>query len=102
MRIYETWTVWRHIKNINMSADDSFSSDSDNSLHDPINEIESGKENSHEDHIGVRPYRFEPGRTERVASVGDNAAQDTQNSVQVREEDDLSWFVFIMTKRLSK
>lgn len=52
--------------------------------------------------MGVRPYRFEPRRAERVASVGDKAAQDTQNSVQVREEDDLSWFVFIMTKHLSK
>lgn len=80
-----------------MSADDSLSIDSDNSLPDPINEIESGEENSHVDHMGVRPYRFEPRRTERVANVGDNAAQDTQNSVQVREEDDLSWFVFIMT-----
>lgn len=44
---YETWTVWRHIKNDNKSADDSFSSDSDNSLPEPINEIESGEENSH-------------------------------------------------------
>lgn len=52
--------------------------------------------------MGVRPCRFEPRRAEGVASVGDNTAQDTQNSVQVREEDDLSWFVFIMTKRLSK
>lgn len=47
------------IKNNNMSADDSFSSDSDNFLPEPINEIESGEENSHGDHMGVRPYRFE-------------------------------------------
>lgn len=57
-----------------MSADDSFSSDSDNSLPEPINEIESGEENSHGDHMGVRPYRLEPRRAEGVASVGDNAA----------------------------
>lgn len=52
--------------------------------------------------MGVKPYRFEPQRPQGVVSVGDNAAQDTQNSIQVREEDDLSWFVFIMTKHLSK
>lgn len=72
-----------------MSADDSFSSDSDNYLPEPINEKESGEENSHGDHMGVTP--FEPRRAEGVASVGDNADQDTHNSVQVREEDDLSW-----------
>lgn len=80
----------------------SFSSDSDNSLTEPIDKIESKMENSHGDHKGVGLYSFEPWRDEGVASVGDNTVQDAQNSVQVREEDYLSCFVFIMTKRVSK
>lgn len=79
----------------------SFSSDSDNSLTEPIDKIES-KMNSHGDHKGVGLYSFEPWRDEGVASVGDNMVQDAQNSVQVREEDYLSCFVVIMTRRLSK
>lgn len=47
-------------------------------------------------------YSFEPWRDEGVASVGDNTVQDAHNSVRVREEDYLSCFVFIMTRRLSK
>lgn len=80
----------------------SFSSDSDNSLTEPIDKIESEEENSHGGHKGVGSYSFEPWRDEGVANVGDNTVQDAQNSVQVREEDYLSCFVFIMTRRLSK
>ncbi|XP_062580834.1 uncharacterized protein LOC134242727 [Saccostrea cucullata] len=71
-----------------MSADDSFNSDSDNSLPEPINEIDSGEENDQRDCMGVRPYHFEPRRADSVSGVRNSAAQD---STQVREEEDLSW-----------
>lgn len=60
-------SVTSHQEN-NMSADDSFRSDSDNSLPEPINEIESGEENYivmeimwESDHIALSLLLFQSG-----------------------------------------
>ena len=80
------------LEHANMSADDSFDSDCDNSSPDPINEIESNDDNRLDDRMGVRPYRFEPRRIGGGVNLDQNDPP-TVNEFALRGEEDLSWFV---------